>query len=198
MNMNKKALKILDATTLLFLRNGVKKVTMDEIAESAKTSKVTIYKYFLDKDTLYLHVGRHILARYIERMNAAAALQKPLMDKLCAAMDCIAAFADGGEYDLCTELAAYNHAVDAEFAAYRQAYRGAVHTLIREGMAAGCLKRELDEEMMFDYIDMGVAYYQQNAEYRAKMRGDSRFRERFMQFFISGIFADVSAVPPEE
>ena len=36
--------------------------------------------------------------------------------------------------------------------------------------------------MIFHFIDMGVAYYQQNREYRNKMLGDSSFRERFMAF----------------
>ena len=51
--MNKKENKILNTTINLFIRDGIKKVTMDDIAEYAKSSKVTVYKYFVDKDTLY-------------------------------------------------------------------------------------------------------------------------------------------------
>ena len=192
--MNKKAKKILDATTLLFLRDGVKKVTMDEIAESAKASKVTIYKYFQDKDTLYLEVGKHILAEYAARLRAVAASRDPLTDKYYAALDSISAFADSGKFALCGELAAYNHAVDTELALYTQAYRGALYALIDEGLAAGRMKAGLDREMIFHYVDMGVLYYQQNAQYRTKMRGDNVFRERFMRFFIGGIFAGGAGV----
>jgi AcrR family transcriptional regulator len=53
-SMNIKAEKILNTTIKLFIHEGVKKTTMDEIAEKANVSKVTIYKYFIDKDTLYL------------------------------------------------------------------------------------------------------------------------------------------------
>ena len=52
------------------------------------------------------------------------------------------------------------------------------------------MKAGLDREMIFHYVDMGVLYYQQNAQYRTKLRGDSAFQKRFMRFFIGGIFAD--------
>ena len=117
--MEKKALKILDATTRLFLRDGIKKVTMDEIAESAKASKMTVYKYFSDKDTLYLHVGRQILQAHAAQLAAVAASRATVYQKFGAALDCIASFADGGRFALCGELAAYNPALDAEWADHR-------------------------------------------------------------------------------
>ena len=192
--MNKKAQRILDATVLLFLRDGVKKVTMDEIAESAKASKVTIYKYFSDKDTLYLEVGKHILSRQAGLLEDVAALPQSLTAKFHAALEVVSAFTDSGKFALCGELAAYNPSVDAELAAYGQVYRNTLYTLIDEGMAAGRMKRELDREMIFRYVDMGVMYYQQNAAYRAKMRGDGAFRERYLLFFVKNIFADGAAV----
>ena len=58
--MNKKADKILDTTIRLFIRDGIRKITMDDIAENSHVSKVTIYKYFVDKDSLYFEVSKHI------------------------------------------------------------------------------------------------------------------------------------------
>ena len=195
--MNKKAQKILDTTTRLFLRDGVKKVTMDEIAGAAKASKVTVYKYFADKDTLYLHVGRAIAAEYAAQLRAVTASREPLVAKLRAAVDSIAAFSDSGNYALCGELAAYNHAVETELAAYGQACRDTLYTLIDAGLSAGCMKPGLDRDTLYHYIDMGVVYYRQNAEYRAKLNNDPAFQARYMRFFIGNIFADGAAVLPE-
>lgn len=196
--MNKKARKILDATVRLFLRDGIKKTTMDDIAGAAKASKVTVYRYFEDKDALYLEAGKNILSDYTRRLNEIAASQTPLTDRLYDALDVIAAFTDSGRFALCAELAEYNDAVNAELAEFYQTYRGALNTLIGEGMAAGRMKPGLDREMIFHYVDMGVIYYQQNAAYREKMRGDDSFRQRFLAFFISGIFADGDAVLSKE
>ena len=44
---------ILDAATTVFLRNGYRGTSMDEIAASARVSKQTVYKHFADKETLF-------------------------------------------------------------------------------------------------------------------------------------------------
>jgi AcrR family transcriptional regulator len=187
--MEKKAQKILDATTILFLRDGIKKATMDEIARSAKVSKMTVYKYFADKDTLYLYVGRQMLAQHAAELAAVAALQTTVFQKFSAALGSISAFADSGKFALCEELAAYNHALDEEWARYLQSYRNTLYALIGEGMAAGRMKPLLDCDMIFHYIDMGVVYYQKNEAYRGRMRANAGFQQRFMDFFIGNICA---------
>ena len=44
---------ILDAATTLFLRNGYRGTSMDEIAALARVSKQTVYKHFADKERLF-------------------------------------------------------------------------------------------------------------------------------------------------
>lgn len=188
--MNKKADKILNTTVSLFIRDGVKKITMDDIAQNAKSSKVTVYKYFVDKDTLYLEVGRYIFLGYTKRLEDLIASGETLVKKLCGFLDIISDFTDSGEFSLCEELAAYNLSVEAEYAWYLEAYRRTMRTLIEEGINDGLLKRELDRDIIFHYIDMGVNYYQQNALYREKMHEGSGFQKQFMAFYISNLFRD--------
>jgi len=45
---------------------------MEEVAQTCGASKVTIYKYFADKDTLLLHVAQHILGEYSQALRALA------------------------------------------------------------------------------------------------------------------------------
>ena len=52
----KKLENIRKAALELFTAHGFDKVSMDEIAEKANVSKVTIYKYFPSKDNLYSEV----------------------------------------------------------------------------------------------------------------------------------------------
>jgi TetR/AcrR family transcriptional regulator, mexJK operon transcriptional repressor len=44
---------ILEAATTLFLRNGYRGTSMDEIAARAAVSKQTVYKHFADKEALF-------------------------------------------------------------------------------------------------------------------------------------------------
>ena len=188
--MNKKADKILNTTIRLFIRDGIKKITMDDIAENSKSSKVTIYKYFADKDTLYLEVGKHIFSDYIERLKNTIASDDALLKKLYGVLDIISDFTNSGKFELCGELTAYNNAVETEYVLYLKTYRHTILTLIDEGLENGLIKSELDRDMIFHYIDMGVVYYQQSSEYRNKMLSDSGFQQQFMLFYISNIFTD--------
>lgn len=188
--MSKKAEKILNTTIRLFLDSGARRTTMDDIAEHSGASKVTIYKYFTDKDTLYLEAGRHILSAYMERLEAVLSSGEPLVRKLCDYLDAVSDFTDSGKYELCLELTRYNHELESEQKLYLRTYKQTMLALIDEGLARGLLKNTLDRDSIFYYIDMGVVYYQRNPEYRGKMRGDAGFRQHFMQFIIGNIFTD--------
>lgn len=50
--MNDKKIEILTRAASVFLRLGVRSVTMDDITAELGISKKTLYKYFLDKDSL--------------------------------------------------------------------------------------------------------------------------------------------------
>ncbi len=188
--MNKKAEKILDTTVRLFIEDGVKKITMDDIAEYSKASKVTIYKYFVDKDTLFFEVGKYIFAAYISRLGSIMTSGETLVYRLYRFLDLISDFSESGKLELCRELKKYNNAVEREYERYLQTYRQSIMALIDEGIKSGLIKKDLGKDMIYYYIDMGVVYYQQSAEYRNKMREDSNFQKQFMLFYISNIFVD--------
>lgn len=50
--MDEKHLEIIEKTSQVFMKYGIKSVTMDEIARQLGISKKTIYKYFADKKDL--------------------------------------------------------------------------------------------------------------------------------------------------
>lgn len=47
---------ILDASRKLFLKRGVDKTSMDDIALAAECSKATVYVYFKNKEDIYYHI----------------------------------------------------------------------------------------------------------------------------------------------
>jgi TetR/AcrR family transcriptional repressor of mexJK operon len=47
---------MLDAATTLFLRQGYRGTSMDEIAAAARVSKQTVYKHFADKERLFTEI----------------------------------------------------------------------------------------------------------------------------------------------
>ena len=189
MGRGRTAETILNATIRLFLETGAKKTTMDDIAERAAVSKVTVYKYFADKDALYEQAGKQLMAGFLNRVDAVVSSESELPRKLAEMIDCVTEFTDSGRYELCCELARYNEATGGEFLRFKEGYRSAMMALIDEGLEHGMFREGLDRDMVFYYVDMGVSYYQLNRQYRGRMTADAGFRERYMGFLLSGLFA---------
>jgi len=63
---------ILDAAEALFLQNGLEKTSMSEIAERAGITRVTLSRYFANRD----EIAVEIQVRMIHKMNSLVALEE--------------------------------------------------------------------------------------------------------------------------
>lgn len=62
--------KILSKSEGLFMRYGIKSITMDEIANHCNISKKTIYQIFTDKDAIITEVVRRHMSNDVCKLNA--------------------------------------------------------------------------------------------------------------------------------
>lgn len=62
--MNRSA--IISAAVKLFLRDGIDKTTVAEIAEEAQLSSMSVYRYFGTKQSIAVAVANHLLQEYLE------------------------------------------------------------------------------------------------------------------------------------
>ncbi|MEX1308390.1 MAG: TetR/AcrR family transcriptional regulator, partial [Eubacteriales bacterium] len=77
--MNKKAGEILNKTITLLVKTGGLGVSMDEVAAFAGVSKMTIYKYFSDKTTLFDKAGKAVMARSMAELSDTVHNDKSLV-----------------------------------------------------------------------------------------------------------------------
>lgn len=194
MYMKSNAELILNSTIKLLIKVGAKKISMDDIAEYAHMSKVTVYKYFKDKSTLYFQVSNYIYLLYITKLEQVAESKKALTDKLSDFLEIINDFSASGQFSLCEELAQFIPEAENDRKRYQKVYYQTMISLIDDGLSAGMLRNDLSKDVIFYYIDMSVIYYQQNSAYRDKMRHDNDFQQRFLSFFINNIFVDGAGV----
>lgn len=73
---------ILEASLALFMENGVKKVTIAEIANQANVSQVTIYKYFESKHNLIHEVFLYYLHKKSEEFDQLLHSDLPFPEKI--------------------------------------------------------------------------------------------------------------------
>lgn len=78
--VDKQRSSILDAAETLFLQSGLEKTSMVEIAAAASITKVTLYRYFPNRDMIALEIQ-------VRMMNKIAALVDPGLVDLSASTD---------------------------------------------------------------------------------------------------------------
>jgi AcrR family transcriptional regulator len=79
---SKKETQIVETAEDLFMRYGVKRVTVEEICRRAGVSKMTFYKYFANKVELVRHLWNAWVDEGYERLDEIDAMDIPLPEKI--------------------------------------------------------------------------------------------------------------------
>ncbi len=167
---------------------------MNEIAEKAKASKVTIYKYFSDKDTLYFEVGKYILSNHISKLENIIESKSPLIKQFYSFIEILSTFTNMGYFKLCKELTTYNLNFLSEYNDYLDFYKSILLKLIDMGLEQKLIKPNLDRLLIFYYLDMGISYYQENSDYRKNMNENKNIQNELMKFHVTNIFVDANKI----
>jgi TetR/AcrR family transcriptional regulator, cholesterol catabolism regulator len=69
--MEEKKMEILQKTALVYMRYGIRSVTMDDLARELGMSKKTLYQYFPDKDSLVQEI-MHLKVAMDQQLNEMA------------------------------------------------------------------------------------------------------------------------------
>ena len=79
---SKKREQIIKTAKKLFMRHGIKRVTIEEICEKAGASKMTFYKYFPNKIELVKHIWRSMQDEGFDKLDEIDAMDIPLPEKI--------------------------------------------------------------------------------------------------------------------
>jgi len=79
---SKKFQKITETAHDLFMRHGIKRVTIEEICRTATVSKMTFYKYFSNKNDLAIFVLDSIFTKGENRYHDIMAQDRPYSEKV--------------------------------------------------------------------------------------------------------------------
>ena len=83
-----KRIRILDAAQSLFLRYGVRRTSIDDVAREAGIAKGTVYLYFDSKTALFAAIAERLCAATLARAKAIVAEARPPAERLVAFLDC--------------------------------------------------------------------------------------------------------------
>lgn len=81
--------KILEGAEALFMKYGIRSVTMDDIARHLAVSKKTLYQHFADKDDLVLKMSEEFLKRAFDQYDSIARSSKNSVEELSKISMCM-------------------------------------------------------------------------------------------------------------
>lgn len=81
--------KILEGTEALFMKYGIRSVTMDDIARHLSVSKKTLYQHFADKDELVYKMSEMYLERSFRQYEQIALSSKNSIEELSKISVCM-------------------------------------------------------------------------------------------------------------
>ena len=81
--------RILIGASDLFFRNGIKSITMDDVAANLGISKKTIYQYYEDKNAIVNAIAQHELSIQIKEMEEIRKTAVNSIDEIFKTMNCL-------------------------------------------------------------------------------------------------------------
>ncbi|MBN8575403.1 MAG: TetR/AcrR family transcriptional regulator [Cyclobacteriaceae bacterium] len=81
--------KILEGAEALFMKYGVRSVTMDDIARHLAVSKKTLYQHFADKDDLVFKMSEKFLERAFSQYDTIARTSRNSIEELSKVSVCM-------------------------------------------------------------------------------------------------------------
>ena len=79
---SKKKELIIESAEKLFLRHGIKRISVEEICKTAQVSKMTFYKYFANKIALVKHIWNTWADEGFARLDEINAMDIPFPEKI--------------------------------------------------------------------------------------------------------------------
>lgn len=73
---------IIQNSFILFIKNGIKEVSINEIIRSCNLSKGAFYHYFESKEQVYMEVLNRFFFSYFKKQNVYYSVDLPLKEKL--------------------------------------------------------------------------------------------------------------------
>ena len=133
----------------LFMRYGVRSITMDEIARHLGMSKKTLYQYFADKDDIVYWVTREHLELHARQFDQIARESKNTVEELVKISLCLRENLRGMNPSILFDLQKYHPRAWKEWGDHKKNYiRACVVRNLTEGIEQGYVRPEINPEIL--------------------------------------------------
>jgi AcrR family transcriptional regulator len=141
---------ILDTTAALAAKQGLRSVTMSQIAEETGIGRATLYKYFPDVEAILFAWHERQITGHLEYLAEVRGQAGNPSERLEAVLGAYALIAHESHGHRDTELAAFLHR-DERVSRAQQQLRGMIRDLLAEGAETGDLRNDVAPDELAGY-----------------------------------------------
>ncbi len=141
--------RILSGTEELFLKSGIKSVTMDDIAKHLGMSKKTVYQFFKDKNELVVALVKRKIRDDEEQMSEIISKSSNVIDEMINMMKCSEEIFSRINPIIIHDLQKYHPGAWKEFQNFKSGV--VVHTLqelLTKGIKQGYIRPDIDVKVI--------------------------------------------------
>jgi AcrR family transcriptional regulator len=195
---NDKKEAIVQAATELFDQYGFDRVTVSEIAEKARVSKVSIYNFFESKDNLRRVIIKGFLDAKLAERNALLESDKSFKDKIGDFVNIQSSYYGKHSLKLFFEAVDGDPSIKRYFDEYTAANYEYIRRFIDMGKQSGVFAKNLSHEVIETYIDIFASYYFNHPEIGDKFERNPELAREANMLFLGGLIQQESANKGEE
>ena len=140
----------MDTTAALVAEQGLRSVTMSQIAEETGIGRATLYKYFPDVETILLAWHERQISSHLGYLAEVRDQAGDPSERLEAVLEAYALISRESQGHQDTELAAFLH-LDEHVPRARHQLRGMIRDLLTEGAKTGHLRDDVGPDELASY-----------------------------------------------
>lgn len=149
MEENEAREKILKGAETLFMRYGVRSISMDDIARHLAVSKKTLYQHFTDKDDMITQISKIHLERNIEEMDTCSNTASNAIDELGKISVCLKKDMEEINPSLLFDLQKYHPKAWSVWIEFKHKFiRESVVKNLNKGIEEGYFRPEINVDIM--------------------------------------------------
>lgn len=183
--------KLLKGAEELFLRYGLRSVTMDDIARHLGISKKTIYQHFADKDEVVATVAKGQMERQRQQFEEIAARSKNSVEEMVLIAVCMKETMRNINPSLLFDMQKYHQKAWNNWLTFKQKYiRENIVRSLKQGIEEGMFRDDVNVEiiatMRLEQVQMAFddAVFPQNRFSLKDVQG------QLFDHFIHGLFTE--------
>jgi AcrR family transcriptional regulator len=177
---NKRA-RIVETAQELFFQRGISDVTVEQIARRAQVSRVTIFKYFTDKDGLVKEAVRSWARSLLLGLDAVLAGDRPFDEKL---KEVLSFFVQMQDKTVNKEIRGDGELLECVRSVMVEEGLPRIRELVAQGKGGGAIDEALDDRAILLYMS-AFRPILSDPEY---VRSDRAVQDSLYGMFMAGLF----------